>query len=1028
MGVLRRTLILALLIGIFVSGLSISILSIRNRTTQLRGWADPATDSALPFHTAQQAINTDLTQYAPDAIRTEFEAIRDANFTWLRQPIRWSEIEPERGVYRWDHYDLIFRNPDLTGLRWVAVLDETPRWARRPFAEGSRYSPPSSPADFAQFVAQVAQRYGSVIDYYQIWDEPNLSEHWGGVAVRPTDYVALLQAVYPALKGADQNAFVIAAGLAPTTESGPMNLNEVDYLTAMYAAGAKEVMDAVSGKPYGFDRSPLDRTVNPNVLNFSRIILLREVMEAQGDAETPIFASHFGWNSLPEGWKGAPSIWGQVNAATQAIYTRESYERAAQEWTWLMALTLEHWQPNAPADDPIQGFAVREKVQGWGWMPRMVGNAPLPIGLHPATHPQIRYIGEWRFGELGADVGINSDKSDSTFSLEFIGESIGLRVRRADYVAYLYVEVDGQPANALPRDGTGQSFILLTSPNRQPITETIVVARNLPYGTHTLKVRAYLGYERWAIAGIGIGKGRLVEHDPLIAGGIITALIGLIGMGWIVRGYAWDRLRSPSAGLWAYLKRMSDLFAGIIVTAMTGIGMFLTFGGAIPNLFRRDEPAVLLTVFTAGLAYFSPGLIFTIIAFGVLFILIFNKPALGIGLVAFFAPFFLYPVQNYLRALPMVEVVLVLTVAAVIARVILIREWRPGRLRALDWAMIAFAGLATLALTWSEQRAPALREWRIMVIEPILLYALIRIIRFERTDALRTVDSLLFGGLVVCTLGLVDYFLIGRGVAVAEGGVRRLGSVYGSPNNVALFIGRCAPFVLAMVLFRTSPLRRGIAVGVLAILLGALLLTQSAGALLLGIPVAFGVVALVWDWKRGTVLILLGVIALGIGAVLFLPRLQSAFGGGRESSLARVNLWTSTFNLLSERPLTGAGLDQFLYMYRSRYILPDAYKEPDLSHPHNIFLDFWVRLGIGGTVLIIVIQGVYWGGLLRALRAARLRSDLGAVILIAGLMGSMADTLAHGLVDNSYFVVDLAYIFCLSLGLQTLMVRETTER
>jgi hypothetical protein len=36
--------------------------------------------------------------------------------------------------------------------------------------------------------------------------------------------------------------------------------------------------------------------------------------------------------------------------------------------------------------------------------------------------------------------------------------------------------------------------------------------------------------------------------------------------------------------------------------------------------------------------------------------------------------------------------------------------------------------------------------------------------------------------------------------------------------------------------------------------------------------------------------------------------------------------------------------------------------------------------------------------------------------LAIGLMASMADFLAHGLVDASYFVVDLAYVFFLSLA------------
>jgi hypothetical protein len=37
--------------------------------------------------------------------------------------------------------------------------------------------------------------------------------------------------------------------------------------------------------------------------------------------------------------------------------------------------------------------------------------------------------------------------------------------------------------------------------------------------------------------------------------------------------------------------------------------------------------------------------------------------------------------------------------------------------------------------------------------------------------------------------------------------------------------------------------------------------------------------------------------------------------------------------------------------------------------------------------------------------------------VLAGAMGSMAYFLAHGLVDNSYFVVDLAYVFCFTVAL-----------
>ena len=1018
---LRKLIVFGAFVALLVAGLSTALLSYRERTTLQRGWRNAAVDSALPARGPIAGINVDLTQYTPDDAREQVRQIAGYGFAWVRQPIRWSEVETARGVFDWSRYDALFDILKSTPtLRVIAVIDESPQWARTPGAEGSRYAPPASPADYGTFAGQVAARYATQIAAYQLWDEPNLAAHWGGLDVRPAEYAAMLRAAYPLIKGGDPDAPVIAAGLAPTVEAGPRNLSDMAYLDALYANGARDFMDAVSGKPYGFDYSPDDRTVNLAVLNFSRIILLREVMEQHGDGEKPIFASHFGWNHLPDGWSGAPSIWGQVSSADQqGEYTARAYARAAQEWPWLAALILESWEPNAPKDDPVQGFAVRARIADWNLT---VADGLAANGLYPATHPAIQYTGEWRFGPLGVDVGQNSDKSDSSFTTSFTGGSVALRVRRDDYVAYLYVTVDGQPANALPSDGSGRTFILLTSTDRQPRTETILVAQNLAPGPHTLAVRAYLGYGRWAIAGIAVGATPPGEQTPLIVGGALLIAIALLGLVWSGRALPWARMANPAGGIAAYLRRMADVLLGIAVAVAAALGMLLTFGGALPNLFRRDEPAVILTILTAGLAYFSPGFLINAAAVILLFLLIYNKPSLGLCLVAFFAPFFLYPVQNYLRALPMVELCLILTVAAVVLRGLLevprrVRAasarqgWRPHvQLHALDYLMATFVTLAVLSLLWSEQRTPAIRELRIMVIEPILFYALVRVIKPDRGDILRLVDSFLLGAVAVATAGIVYQIVTGsRGP---------LTSVYGSRNNLALYLGRALPFALAMCLFPLGRLRRGVAFAILCLLLLAVLLTQSAGALMLGIPAGLAVTLLAWNPRRGLLVVPLGAVLLGVALIVLLPRLQGGNAGNGvniESWLTRGNVWTSALNLLRERPITGAGLDQFLYLYRSRYILPDAYKEPNLSHPHNVFLDFWVSLGLAGLLLFFTLQAAFWTTLLRA--RTRLKGDALNLAIGAGVMGAMADFLAHGLVDNSYFVVDLAYAFCLLLAL-----------
>jgi hypothetical protein len=282
------------------------------------------------------------------------------------------------GYYDWSISDRIFaalsRYPQL---RLIAVLDDAPP------------VPPADSEQFADFARAFASRYGHRVAAYQIWDEPNLAAHWGGGPVSPPAYADLLARTARAIRSADPDALILLAGLAPTTESGPLNLSEVRYLEQLYQAGAAPYFDIVAGKPYGFDTGPDDRRVDETVLNFSRLIMLREVMVKHGDSGKAIWATQWGWNALPAGWNGAPSIWGQTDEETQAAHTVAAFERARREWPWLGAMILEHFQPPVATDDPHWGFALL----GPDHTPRPVYNAvaawiaALPTPLLPAAIP-----------------------------------------------------------------------------------------------------------------------------------------------------------------------------------------------------------------------------------------------------------------------------------------------------------------------------------------------------------------------------------------------------------------------------------------------------------------------------------------------------------------------------------------------------------------------------------------------------------------------------------------------------------------
>lgn len=156
-----------------------------------------------------------------------------------------------------------------------------------------------------------------------------------------------------------------------------------------------------------------------------------------------------------------------------------------------------------------------------------------------------------------------------------------------------------------------------------------------------------------------------------------------------------------------------------------------------------------------------------------------------------------------------------------------------------------------------------------------------------------------------------------------------------------------------------------------------------------------------------------------IGAFLALvplagaERIRSLFDLSGGTGFLRLKLWEATLAMIGDHPLFGVGLDNFLYQY-PRYMLPEAWEEPDLSHPHNILLDWWTRLGIlGVAALIWLLVGFFE----RGLRLYRSLEDGELRVLVLGLMASMVDFLAHGLIDNSYFLVDLAFVFFLSLGI-----------
>lgn len=501
-----------------------------------RGVASGTDHDPIP-HTAgnPMGVNTFLNEEAdPENVERSLDMIADAGFGYIRQIFGWYEIEPEQDVYinvwgdsTWEKYDRIVDLAEERNIQIIARLEKPPAWARagQDRADEVPDGPPNDIDDWVEFIEQVATRYKGRITHYQIWNEPNLEGEWGGFPIDPAGYVELLKVAHDAIKAIDPEAVILLAGLAPTDQRGPANLNEFLFLQGVYDAGGADYFDIATVMVYGYGYSPNDRRVEFERNNFSRPIQTREVMERNNDADKPVWAVEYGWVSLPEDWEGEPSPWGRpVTLEQQADYLVEGYLRAQREWPWMGVMAVWAFRWVRPPDheheqaNPTRGFALVEH----DFEPR-----PAYLALQQAAaRIQLRHTGAYELdaGEL------ETLNSGGRLTLSFSGERLDLLVSGGNG-GELRVTLDGHEREAL------------TIPAGESTRLTVV--DNLPDRPHQLVIQIQSEPTSSPPEGSMVVISRRPVHSwiyPWIFAGLALAVVAVgASLGW---GFLRDRRRT----------------------------------------------------------------------------------------------------------------------------------------------------------------------------------------------------------------------------------------------------------------------------------------------------------------------------------------------------------------------------------------------------------------------------------------------------------------------------------------------------
>jgi O-antigen ligase len=392
-------------------------------------------------------------------------------------------------------------------------------------------------------------------------------------------------------------------------------------------------------------------------------------------------------------------------------------------------------------------------------------------------------------------------------------------------------------------------------------------------------------------------------------------------------------------------------------------------------------------------------------------------PRVGLGALVGSLPLYLIPRQIGGLAISPPEATLLLSAVAVAGRAI-VGRWRgrrdPSAIRPspYDGAIALFLASALLSLLVTEYLRLSLRELRTLVVEPVVFFYLVRHVVRSIEEVGAIVDVLLAAVTVVALLGVGQFFLGGAVTDVQ--GVRRVQGTYSSPNHLGLLLGRAIPFLLAGAWL--LPRQRVPRLGAAALCAVALGLSFSLGGWL-GTLAATLTLAGLLGGRRALAVVVVVSVVLGLLAlpVLRVERVLAHLDPTQGTTFVRLQLWQASLELLAEHPILGIGLDNFLYRY-PLHIPSGIVMEPNLSHPHNLVLQFWLQLGLPGLAALLWLLAAFGREAIRRVGPDRPAAERA---LAAGALGSMVDFAVHGSIDNSYFLVDMAFIFWLTLAVGT---------
>lgn len=186
--------------------------------------------------------------------------VRDKlKLNWIKQQVRWEDVEPQPGQYEWAELDVTMEQAKANDIKVMLSVVTAPDWAREQGNQRlNEVGPPGNPQDYANFLLTMLYRYPGQIHAIEIWNEMNIDREWASIyGLSAQKYVEMLTVAYNTVKSVDPGVIVISGALSPTGwNDGVSAYDDFVYMEMLIQAGMLNTVDCVGAHHNGYNIGP----------------------------------------------------------------------------------------------------------------------------------------------------------------------------------------------------------------------------------------------------------------------------------------------------------------------------------------------------------------------------------------------------------------------------------------------------------------------------------------------------------------------------------------------------------------------------------------------------------------------------------------------------------------------------------------------------------------------------------------------------------------------------------------------------